>query len=205
MNAAEIQMQIQNYMVNRSGLDQHRDYVGMSKIGGCSLANYLEFFDGIHLSEEAHRMCYTGYEQEANILLMLANMGIAQIVPDDRKEVVAPFDPRLRGHIDALTCEGDLLEVKSVSNRKFVQVRDTGRSLGKHFVQVQLYMLYGNWNKAFIVYRCRDTYEHLVLKIPFRAILAHQFEQKAKSLLRSIDEKEPPECSCGHCLPIKNE
>lgn len=199
MNASELEHQIENYITNHSGLDQRRDYLGMSKIGNCPLVSYREYFDGITLSEQTHRMCYTGYEQETNILVMLVGMGIAKLVSDDRKEVVAKFDPRLRGHIDALTCEDDLLEVKSVSLRKFSQIAESRRALGKHYVQVQLYMLYGNWTKTFMVYRCRETYEHLVLQIPFRATMAHTFQDKARKLLAHIDSQVPPLCECGKC------
>lgn len=199
MNAQEIQHQIDQYIVNHSGLDQHRDYLGISKIADCPRKAYREYFDGVSLSEEAHRMCFTGYEQETNILVMLVGMGVAKLLREDEKEVVAPFDNRLRGHIDALTCEGDLLEIKSVSLNKFQGILASGKAPRRNYIQVQLYMLYGRWAKTFIVYRCRETYEHTVLYVPFNGMQALKFQQKAARLLESIDSKVEPECECRRC------
>lgn len=199
MDAKFIEQKITEYILANSGLDQHRDYLGISKIGDCPRKAYREYFEGGSFTEENHRMCFTGYEQEGQILNMLATLGLIRLIGNDEKEVVAPFDPRLRGHIDGLTRDGDLLEVKSVSWKRFQSIQENHRALSRHFIQVQLYMLYGRWARAFIVYRCRETYEHVVIHIPFNGNQALKFQQKAARLLECIDKREEPVCECGRC------
>lgn len=192
---------INAYITVNSGLDQHRDYLGISKIASCPRRAVKEFLYGITAaSEETHRMCFCGYEQEERIRTMLISVQLMDPASQYR-EVVAPFDSRLRGHIDGATLHGDaLIEIKSVSQNKFSKVMGTGRSIYDHFIQVQLYMRYSHLHHTFIFYRNRETYEHKVIRVPYKADQAEKFEAKAKMILSCIDREELPACECGHCL-----
>jgi hypothetical protein len=180
----------------KSGLQQHRDYLGISKVAGCPRAGVREYFNGPSTDDGAHRMCFAGYEHEMSIIELLNHAGLIKVMT---VEVVAPFDNRLRGHIDSLTIDDDLIEIKSVTLRKFADVTKTSKALQKHFIQVQLYMRYGGWTQAFVVYRCRETYDHKVVRVPYVPVQAERFEQKAMMMLRYIDRNELPTCECGYC------
>lgn len=196
-NAPFIEHALSCQIEKESGLDQHRDYLGISKIAECPRKAYDEYMNGTTPTESAHRFCYAGYHQEADVLRLLNAAGIE--VLENGHEVVSHLDQRLRGHIDGHTLDGHLVEVKSLNADKFRRVQADGRALFKHFVQVQLYMRYGGWEQAFIIYRCRDTYEHFVVEVPYQPSSADKFERKAMALLASIDRKERPACECGHC------
>lgn len=196
MDAVVLERKVNEYLAQNSGLDQKRAYLGISKIADCPRKVIDEFLNGVTVTEESHRMCFAGYEQERMVMQMLVAMNVARPY---LHEVVAPFDSRLRGHVDGVTVDGDLLEIKSVSLRKFEQVTQTHQALRKHFVQVQLYMRYGGWNRAWVVYRSRETYQHAIVRVPYMPGTAEKYELKAKRLLAFIDSKVMPECECGHC------
>ena len=181
-----------------SGLDQHRPYLGISKIGNCPRETYNEYVNGQGApTEAAHRFCFAGYEHERSVLSLLQRSGVG--CTNNGYEVVAPFDARLRGHIDGLTTGGELLEIKSLSRDKFDRVQADQRVINKHFAQVQLYMRYGGWRMAYVIYRDRDTYRHMVLPVPYQPGTAAHLESKAKAILAAIDAGTPPPCECGRC------
>lgn len=196
MNSISISNALTQQIAIRSGLDRHRDYLGISKVGDCPRQAVREFFNGVTVTTDAHRMCFAGYEQETSIIELLAQQNIAWAFG---QEVVAPFDSRLRGHIDALTGDGDLIEIKSVSTDKFNIVNQLREPLRKHYIQVQLYMRYGRWQRTHVIYRCRETYEHIVLCVAYSDSKAAKYEQKAKLMLDAIDRHELPACECRRC------
>jgi hypothetical protein len=196
MNSTKLHNAITQQIAIRSGLDQHRNYLGISKIGDCPRHAVLEYLHGVRLTEDAHRMCFAGYEQEASVIELLAQIKLAYA---SGQEVIAPFDSRFRGHIHALTVDGDLVEIKSVSVDKYQKVLIDRQVLRKHYMQVQLYMRYGGWQRTHIIYRCRETYEHIVICVPYAESKAEKYEQKAKMMLSFIDRKEIPPCECGRC------
>ena len=187
---------INDQIEKQSGLDQNRDYLGISKIGKCPRAVYREYINGIEIFPDSHRMCFAGYQQEKSILGLLTADGIISQVGI---EVVAPFDPRLKGHVDAVSNDKELIEIKSSTRRTFDKILETHRCSSEHFTQIQLYMRYGGWDTTFVIYRCRETYRHEVIKVPYISHTAERFENKAKMILEHIDRKEPPACECGRC------
>lgn len=196
MNILLLQQQINEYIAANSRFEPHRAYLGMSKIGDCPRRVTRELLHGTIPTDEIHRMSYTGYDQEASILKMLVE---ARIALPYKRELVSQFDERLRGHIDAVTVENDLLEIKSLSSLKFQRVDQTRRIHPRHYVQVQLYMRYGGYRQALVVCRNRDTYEHLLFRIAYDPAQAENYEQKAKRILAAWDEKLILPCECGHC------
>ena len=198
ITAKEMEVEIDRHVRLHSGLET-RSYLGMSQVAYCARAAYDRFVDGDPgLTQDSflHRMCYVGYLFEEDVLRRLREMKIAVL---DRREVVAGFDDRLRGHIDGLTRWGDLLEIKSVTSSKFELVDRQGRALYEHLDQVQLYMHYGGWKYAWIVYVCRETFEHRVIRVRYEEARAARLEEKARRILKAIDERERPACECGYC------
>lgn len=196
MNIHLLQQQINEYIAANSRFEPRRAYLGMSKIGDCPRRVTRELLHRLIPTDEIHRMSYTGYDQEASILKMLVE---ARVALPYKRELVSQFDERLRGHIDAVTVENDLLEIKSLSSLKFQRVDQTRRIHPRHYVQVQLYMRYGGYRQALVVCRNRDTYEHLLFHIAYDPAQAENYEQKAKRILAAWDEKLILPCECGHC------
>ena len=180
-----------------SGLEQKRGYIGMSNVGKCPRQAYNDLVNGRQMTDEGHRLCYAGYLFERDALARLVRMEFAR--PDAVRELVAPFDERVRGHNDGETFWGDLLEIKSVSMRRWRLVVDNNRPLFEHADQVQLYMRYGGWKMAWIIYICRETLEHKVVSIGYDEQRAEMLEYKMKAIVRMIDRKTPPKCNCGRC------
>lgn len=196
MDAMTFQNKITEYVRNYSRLDLKRDYLGISKIADCPRRAVLEYRNGITPTEESYRNSYMGYEQETGVIVMLTGMAMLR---RQNIEVVAPFDSRLRGHLDGDISDGELIEIKSVSLNKFQKIRENKRALTKHYIQVQLYMRYGGYKEAFVIYRCRETYEHEIICVEYSHNSASKYEAKAKRMLAAIDSGEVPVCECGYC------
>lgn len=209
MNVAIFQSKIDEHLILHSGLEQKRDYLGISAIGKCPRQVVRQYLHGKgEMSLQDHQMCYAGYLFERDVMMRLREIGVAKTpIPGPSPEtgegspleVVAPFDQRLRGHVDGETVDGDLLEIKSLKRTKFEKVKSTHLALTEHFAQVQLYMKYGRWPTCWIVYVGRETLEHLVIKINYLHTQGVKYELKAQSMLAHIDGGTLPECECRYC------
>lgn len=191
---------IDSYIEEHSGFETRRNYLSMSHLSDCPRQIVREYRNGFAVSEHTHRMAYAGYEMETAIKSLLMALGAIEY---DSLEVIADFDQRLIGHVDGLTQNGTVIEIKSVSKTQFAKLLEKGRALYKHFCQVQLYMHYGKVKEALIVYRCRDTYEHKVFQVPYNKKVADELQEKAQMILRHIDAGTLPECTCGECALVE--
>lgn len=198
MDTTTFQNTINEHLKTHSGLDAKRDYLGISAIGKCPRQVVREYLHGKQeITIRDHQLCYAGYLFEADLRNRLGDMGFR--VTNVGAEVVAPFDDRLRGHIDGVIFGIDLLEVKSLKRVKFEKVRQTHMALPEHFAQVQLYMKYGSWNRCWIVYMDRESLEHHVVKVKYLHTQGIKFELKAQRILAHIDAGTLPECECKWC------
>jgi len=193
----DLAQKISAHIAKRSGLQVRRSYLGMSQIWKCPRVLFEAWQNGNDVSEFSHRMAYTGYMHERDVLDRLREMGVAKM---KRSELVADdFDQRLRGHTDGEMSWGDLLEIKSVSGHKYEMVQYHGRALHEHVDQVQLYMLYGGYHWTWMVYVNRETFEHSIVRVAFDPERAKRLVLKAKRVLAAIDAGLVPECECGRC------
>ena len=197
MDPKQITEQIQSFLNTCSGLEMQRDYVGISQLGQCARKIYFDFVYGIQADDQAHSMAYAGYLFERDVIGRLEKMKIYR--HDSLRELIAPWDMRFKGHIDGETTWGDLLEVKSASVLKFQRIAATQAAPREHYVQVQIYMHYGGYKHAWIVYVCRETLQHVVLRVDYSPNMAVQLEERGKLILATIDRREPPVCECGRC------
>jgi len=197
MRPIDLEQLIMLHIRNNSGFETKRPYLGMSHLSDCPRKQYLDFMHGMAPNDIRHLGAFSGYTFEHIELNLLVQIGI--IKPLLRRELVASFDPLLRGHIDAETKDGDLVEIKSVSTRKFDLVCKTNRPLREHFEQVQAYMHFGNYRQTFIVYVCRETFQHKVFQIFYNPDVSKELEVKARLILASILSRKPPVCICGKC------
>lgn len=198
MDTTTFQNKIDEHLATVSGLDVKRDYLGISSIGKCPRQVVREYLQGkSQITQRDHQMCYGGYLFEADLRNRLDAMGFK--VAKVGFEVVAPFDSRLRGHIDGEIFGVDLLEVKSLKRSKFEKVKQTHMPLFEHHVQVQLYMTYGRWQRCWFVYMDRESLEHHVVKVGYLHTQALKFEGKARMMLAHIDSETLPACECRYC------
>ena len=175
---------------------EERDYLGMSAISQCPRRLYNNMVNGRQYpSIRTARLFHEGLLHEHDVIMRLLKKGVA--VTNLGRELIAPFDGRFRGHIDG-ELDGDLLEIKSVNDERFAMVMDDG-PFDEHCDQVQLYMRYGGYARAMIVYKCRndgDIWTEEVARDDQRGAI---LEEKAKGILAMLDRSEPPRCTCGHC------
>ena len=195
MNAQEAQIRILNYIRANSGFETHRPYIGMSHLGSCLRGQYFDYMDGLTATDQSHLGAFAGYTFERMEKDILGEIGIIREV---EREIVAPFDNLVRGHIDAETVDGDLCELKSVNARKFERAELS--PLKEHIEQVQAYMHFGGYKQTLLVYVCRDTFQHKVYMIHYLQDVGQQMEWYAKVLVDAIHTNTPPACTCkpGH-------
>jgi hypothetical protein len=191
--------QLVNSLREKSGLEQHRPYLGMSQISQCPRKLYNEFLNGRRPpNDQQHWYCWTGYLHEAAIMSLLG-------IEPHHAEVAAKFDDRFRGHVDHAG-DGKVLEVKSVTWDRFNRIRDDGRPLREHNEQVQCYLRHGGWKLAVLIYIARDVPHREFDGPPFWTFdvlpdpaLADKLDEKARGILAAIDRREMPPCECGYC------
>jgi hypothetical protein len=186
-----------NYIRVNSGFEAHRPYIGMSHLSSCLRGQFFDYMNGLTATDHNHLGAFAGYTFEGIEKQILFETGVIRIV---EREIVAPFDNLVRGHIDAETVDGDLCELKSVNARKFERVE--AGPLKEHIEQVQAYMHFGGYKQTLLVYVCRDTFENKVFTINYLTDVGEQLEWYAKVLVDAIHNNTPPACTCrpGHTI-----
>ncbi len=197
MNSADISNRIMEHIIRTSPLEPHRSYLSMSKIGLCPHEQYRIYQQGDRVTYDHQRMAFLGYRFEELEKSILASAAVYR--PGSERELIAPFDPRFRGHTDGETMDGDLLEIKSVNRNKFDRICSSKNADEQHYEQVQCYMRYGGYRQAMIVYVCRENLAHAVIHIARHDALGMALESRAKLILAAIDAGWPPKCQCGRC------
>lgn len=179
--------------------DEHeeRNYLGMSSIGSCPRRLYFEMKNGREMpGPTLKRLFHEGHLHEQDLLARLQQAGY--VVDLYQLELVAPFDARFRGHIDGVLA-GTLLEIKSVNDERFMIVQDLG-ALAEHRAQAQIYMRYGSFADALIIYKQRSYGELHVVMLRHDEKESRLLEMKVQLILKAVDGKGPlPACSCGRC------
>lgn len=175
--------------------DEDRDYLGMSRIWECPRRLYRALVRGRRRpGPQGLRYCHEGMLHEKDVVERLVSAGVE--VVNCQRELVAEWDVRFKGHIDG-EIEGELLEIKSVSERRFEEVRN--RPDGRHLDQCQMYMLFGGYEKGMIVYKCRENGLMWVVPVTRKEDVGERLVRKARMVLEAVDVGEAPECSCGRC------
>lgn len=176
--------------------DEDRRYLGMSLISKCPLYLYRMMTDGREPPAlQSLRYYHEGHLHEADILERLKKAGL--LITNMQRTLIAPWDDRFRGHPDG-EVEGDLLEIKSVDCKRFASVVGRG-AFFDHMDQCQMYMRYGGYERALIVYKNRDTGEVYVYEMRRSDQFGEKLEWKAREVLAAVDEGKPPACTCGRC------
>lgn len=213
MNPRTVNEGLSRAMIATSGADDGRDYIGLSGISKCSLVLYREYTTGKRPHDESgHRNCKRGYALEGivkDLLISQKMLKVADGYPIRRgkdfltgyeREIVVPFDARVKGHTDGEFVDGDLLEIKSMPQSKLDAITQQNRIPAAAYWQVQAYMHFGGYRAAQVVALASDTFEHRVFLIAKNEIIIRQIESKLHMLLDAIDQKVQPPCECGRCF-----
>ena len=135
-----------------------KTYLGMSSIGQDSDKIYLTMLKPAEVPSDS--LCWyhwAGYMFEVAIMDALAAYGIPLDPAASQREIVADFDNRFRGHIDGATKDGKtVIEVKTLTWRKYQTVREKNAAYSEHIEQVLCYMRHGGFERGLIVYAPRD-------------------------------------------------
>lgn len=201
----------------------YRNYLGMSKIGGCPRSAYDDFMNGSKKEDSLYWYGYLGYGHEALFRALLKSAGF-RITPklDPAYEAVAEFDPRYRGHFDNIIrgWQSDryreefphfLCEIKSMNWDKFSKLIEPKE---EHTCQFQAYLRHSSFTRMIAVYICRDVPHSMWERYPrskdtflpfkFFDVLPNEqiqdwTDERAKFILSAIDSQIRPECECGYC------
>ncbi len=202
------QLYIENLKA-KSGLEQHRPYLGMSGISQCPRLLYNQFTNGRGYQPiQDHWHCREGYKEQAEALEMLGAINPKGV------EVIAEWDARYKGHTDWETPDGDLVEIKSVYWDKFMDIVERRRAERQHYEQVQAYLRHGVWKLAHICYKARDVPQEQwrgdtiatcggipvwIVSVGLNREVADRLDAKARMILGAIDRGVAPDCVCGRC------
>lgn len=220
MEAIELKRGLLNWTLANSGAE-HRDYLGMSAIGQCSLRLYKQMIYGREWSTSDHLYCERGYAEEQRTLMKLASLDgidISQLplfpyaafrarlneLIARRQGCLGPdrefsdFGGRFQGHSDG-SWEGDLLEIKSVTQGKLESIRGSGKLPRENYQQVQCMLHYGRYQRALVIYVARDTGDQFVLTVRYSEQVGEALKLKATTILEAVDHRVAPECECGWC------
>ncbi len=195
MNASSLERNLIEWSVLNSGYDEHRNYIGLSGIGDCSLVIYRKYFNRTGASAESQLKTRYAYEVEQLIQKRLLDMGrsIKGYLPG--KEI-SLYDGLVQGHTDGEFDE-DLLEIKTVP--LFEHIPADGRIPWRPFWQSQAYMLYGNYERSLIIYFGRDYGIFKVFELWRDRRMGDRIMSKVDALVEFVRTKIPPPCDCGKC------
>ena len=146
-----ISQQIEQYTAANSGFETSRDYVSLSQIHLPAEEIIRQYFDGFKADHLARLKCYKGYQMERDLKERIVNtFGSDRVYT---MPIVTAFDSIVAGHPDFLL---DKLpaDIKSVPLDEHLPVDRVPRRV---FLQLQAYMLYGNWPRSLAIYESRET------------------------------------------------
>jgi len=200
MDAATLQHQIVTETIAQSGFDPHRRYLQMSAISRCPRALYFLMIDGPETPLPSSALLfYVGNLFERDLLGRLADLNL--INPNSQQiEITARFDPRFKGHADAVLLDGILLEVKKTTQYQLDAIMASHRVKRTHFEQVQMYLTHGHFDKAIVLYCASDTGALFALDVHPVLSVINRLNDKARGVLTAVDQQQPPPCLCSHCL-----
>lgn len=184
------------YIEQHSKLDKHRKYIGMSSAGDCPRRIMLNYRNGVNTDYISHLTSFRGYKLESIAKEILIGSGLMK--PGSERELLA-FDGLVKGHTDGETVSGELLEIKSKNKKNFDQILSNGKIPHRDFMQVQSYMLFGNYSIAKVVVMCSETFETQTFTIHSHAGVQASLREKFRRLSTRINEEELPTCECKHC------
>ncbi|HMT28789.1 MAG TPA: hypothetical protein PKD91_05870 [Bacteroidia bacterium] len=171
--------QIEEFTASISGFDLHRKYIGLSNIfldADTLINNYNQGQTADHLSK---LKCYKGYQMEKDLVHRIQKVYGNKI---SFKDILA-FDNLVQGHPDFWYEEIIPGDCKSVLLDSHLPDDKLPR---KVYWQVQGYMLYGNAQKAIVIYESRESGRIRHRWVNRNEVICREIQTKIETIIRSI-------------------
>lgn len=198
MDKSDLIKNLEKCVEQNSRYEVKRNYLSMSRIGECARVLYFEYLDASIPYYQSYAGAFLGYTFEDIVAKWLIDLKILD--PGTRGFELSAFDGKFKGHTDGLTFQRELIEIKSLNEKKFDRVRQDVKVPVKNFLQAQTYMYHGNFSEAIIFYVCRETMRFEIKSFKAVSIVGQRTTEKAKRILRAVDQNQPPSCECGYCI-----
>ena len=139
------------YTAENSNYQLSRDYVSMSHASLTFEEIINQFRDGFPDSLETRLRCYKGYQLERDLMERLKNVFGNRVTTGIE---YSAFDGMVKGHPD-FCFDGFPADCKSVLMDDWLP--KDGKISRKIYWQMQSYMMYGNKEKALVIFESRES------------------------------------------------
>jgi hypothetical protein len=193
-----------NARIERSATSElPRGYLGASAVGHeCARQSQFDWWCKPMLPARVRRIFDRGHFFEARTRAQLLQAGFA-FAPPEALAFVA-LDGALQGHADGILIAGPPMpgaylalpcvwEAKCLNNKNFRAVARDGleRAFPRYAVQISLYQKFLNkLNPALVTCANADTCELLHFALPFDAVVAERWTERAKDIIEATRKGE---------------
>jgi hypothetical protein len=187
---ADIQRQLVNYIVEHSGHDAHRRYIGLSRISDCEQVIYDRYIYGTPATIGERMKAAISYDLEHVLIEKLKAIHVYRIGNE-----ISLYNGLVQGHTDGRIID-DLLEIKTIEKEEWFPQHHLPVRV---FFQVQAYLHYLNTNFAQVIYLARDTGAVQVYSLRRDTRRGEEIARKLDRLVDAVTTMKRPECTCGRC------
>jgi hypothetical protein len=188
---ADLQRQLVNYIVEHSGYEPHRRYIGLSGIGDCEQVIYDRYIHGTPATISERMKTAISYDLERVLIEKLGKLHIYQ-----PGEEITLYNGLVQGHTDGWI-KDDLLEIKTIEKEEWFPQNLVPFRV---FCQVQAYLHFLEGVKfAQVLYLARDTGAVQIKGIRRHLQTGEDIGWKLKRLVEAVKFMQRPECTCGRC------
>jgi hypothetical protein len=179
---------LRNQTIKDSGHEERKGVLSMSSLHLEDDEIIRNYFDGMAVVPFQHLKFYRGKLAEEGFIERIVNSHIFSTVLVHQK--ISVYDDRLTGHTDILIPEHNIIfEYKSVpSIENLAELAQSKQVPYKVFCQVQGYLLWGKYTKAFIVYEAREGGYPIVIEMDSHYNKQVDLRNKAERILKQIDD-----------------
>jgi hypothetical protein len=187
MNATTLQKLIEDESIRQCGHEERKGKLSMSWLHLPEGEILQRVRTGCQMDDQTKLKLFQGTWAEEGMI----NRLMPAIYGETFKKVfnveISAFDSRLTGHIDFILDAETIVEYKCIGTReKFDKQKAQGKVPFKVFSQVQSYLLWGKYKKAFVVYECRDDGTIWVTEMPPHLNRQHELMEIAMRILSKI-------------------
>lgn len=188
----DLQRQLVNYIVEHSGHESHRRYIGLSGIADCEQVIYDRYIHGTPATVGERMKSAISYDLERVLIEKLIALRLYK-----GGELIYLHDGLVQGHTDGWI-KDDLLEIKNVEKEEWFPTQHLPFRV---FYQVQAYLHFTKVRFAQVLYLARDTGAVQMYGLRRNDRSGAEIEEKLERLVKAVTNMERPECSCGKCQP----
>jgi len=139
-----------NYTVANSNYEEHRSYIGLSKISEPAEKLAQLYKSNQSADVKTKLKCYKGYQMEADIIDRLKKIYLNRI---NIEKTITAYDGLVQGHPDGWLDDFPL-DVKSVLCDDWIPETKLPTRI---YWQMQGYLLYARKEKAFVIFESREN------------------------------------------------